>query len=199
MILRPSRLISRSDRPAEPTQLVLFFPPRRDAPDPNALLMRDHQRRSIPHILQPHAPGTLVMGRSLPERVTAIGFRALPAVGCGKPDLVARRRPENSLHAISSPRTVSFLSVAVGRDHGNRTFVVASRVFMVGKGDPFAVRRNLGVADPVDAVEQHFANGILQAPMTVFGNVTDDRHRCRRWRTSRRPAHCPALRAAFRR
>ena len=45
---------------------------------------------------------------------------------------------------------------------------------MVAEGDPFAVGRNLGMADPVDAVEQHLSDGIFQTPVTVLGHVAND-------------------------
>src|SRR5580658_3587532 len=128
-------------------------------------------RRSSSHT----PPGTFVIVRSLPERVTARGFEASPVVGAGKPDLIARRRPENSLQRGPAGRKFSFWFLAIGADHGERTFVIAPWIFMIGEGDPLAVRRNLRMTHPVDAVEQHFADGILQTPMIIFRNVVDDR------------------------
>src|SRR5277367_6488226 len=43
------------NRPSEPTQFALFFFPRRQSANPNPFLMRDHQSRSVPQILDPNS------------------------------------------------------------------------------------------------------------------------------------------------
>src|SRR4029077_5807985 len=71
---------------------------------------------------------------------------------------------------------VYVIVLAIGGDYRNRSLVVAARIFVVGEGDPLAVRRNLWIADPIDAVKQHFANGIFETPMPFFWKITDHRH-----------------------
>src|SRR5579871_1033821 len=47
---------------------------------------------------------------------------------------------------------------------------------MMRKSDRLAVRGDLGIADPVDAVDQNMPDGILQAPVAAFGDVANDGH-----------------------
>ena len=61
-------------------------------------------------------------------------------------------------------------------DHSHRTFVVATGVFVVRERHALAVRRNLGMADPVNAVQQNLADGIFQPPVAVLRNEAHHRH-----------------------
>src|SRR6266849_10326251 len=47
---------------------------------------------------------------------------------------------------------------------------------MIRKRYPLPVRRYLRMADPVDAVEEHLPDRILQTPVSVLRYVTDYRH-----------------------
>ena len=116
------------------------------------------------------------MVRSLPAESHAARIVGAASVARGKPNLVASGRPENALDRGPSSRQDLFFTFTFGVDHSNRSLVIPAGILMVGKGHPLAIRGNLGLADPVDAINQNFANGIFQPPMAVFRRVTDHRH-----------------------
>ena len=61
-------------------------------------------------------------------------------------------------------------------DHGHRTLVVAAGIFVVRERHALAVRRNLGMADPVNAVKQHLAHRIFQPPVAVLRDEAHHGH-----------------------
>ena len=131
--------------------------------------MRHRQRHAVADILQPHSPGNIGdVSQLATERHSVQVFRAALA-RCRKPDFIARRRPHYALDGPPPGREFSLLSVRF--NHRNRPLIVAARVFVIRKCDPFPVRRDLRRADPINGVEQHFPYGIFQPPMPGFGNV----------------------------
>ena len=74
--------------------------------------------------------------------------------------------------------------------------IVAAGVLVIAESDPFAVRRNLGLADPVDPVEQTFRPGI-QGANDGFQERNEPRPCSRHRRPNRHPARCRVLRAGL--
>ena len=164
---------------------------------PMRTLLRDGQRQSVAHVLQPHAAGNVGDVAQLAAEGHAAKVFRRAAPGAGEPDLIARRRPGNSLNR--KPARSEFLLFAIGADHGHRTLIVADGVLVVGERHRLAVGRNLGIADPVDAVEQHLARWDTQVASGGSRGQSGRPRGCRRWATNRRPARSPGLRAACRR
>jgi hypothetical protein len=66
--------------------------------------------------------------------------------------------------------------VSIGADDRNGAAIIPTGIAVVRECNPFSVGRDLGETDPIDAVEQHLAYGVLQTPVHRCGNETDDRH-----------------------
>src|SRR4029077_14217296 len=102
----------------------------------NPLLMGHDKRGSVPHVLQPHAAGHVGDWPDLARQGYGARIQSGAIVGGGEPDLIARWRPENSLHRLPARRKFLFLFLAIRADDGHGTLVVSPGIFMIGEGDP---------------------------------------------------------------
>jgi len=94
--------------------------------------MGHRQRHTIAQVFQPHASGHVRDRAQLAPEGYGARVRSAATFAGRKPDLIARGRPQNPFHA--GPARREFLFLAVRANHSNRTFVVASRVFVIRKG-----------------------------------------------------------------
>src|ERR1039457_7475786 len=109
-------------------------------------------------------PGTLVIVRSLPERVTARGFEALPVLvdvnQISSPD-GDQRIPSSEVQPEESFLSSSLPSAPITATEPSSS---PSGFSWSAKATHFPSGEIFGVTHPVDAVEEHLPDGILQTP-----------------------------------
>src|SRR5580692_11693162 len=160
-------------RPPEPPKFALLFSAWLQSADIEPLLMGNHEGHAVAKILEPHAARHVGDGTHLAVQGGRAQVFGTAAIGGREPNLVACRRPENALQR--SPAAGELLLVSLEVNDGDRAFIVAIGILMIRNGHEPSVWGDFGIADPIDAVEEHLADGVFQPPVRRLRDQPDDR------------------------